>query len=153
MVETRVMSSQERMGCGYFCFFHELDKFYVNEGSFACRYIPPSSVLSNIDISSGLSVWDSTIKVISVETYCQSIQDHSDLVKKDQIEQVSKSEKEYFEEKEIQELKEQLNSLSNQLEKEKEKEKEQKDYFDQKLREQHRASEKMFKEIMEKLEK
>ena len=107
MVQTRGLTAQERMGCGYFCFFHELDKVYDNEKSFACRYIPPSpKMLNKVSVvSQENSVWESTIKVITVETYCQS---EDKQIEKDEMEQVKNTEREYIAEKEISDLKREL---------------------------------------------
>jgi len=131
IVELKELSNTQKVGCGYFCFFHQLDKFYENEKAFSCRYIPPEiQALDGIALSISqkeITIWEETVKVVTVETYCAQNGEHSKKRSIGTPSELSQNEKTMIDEvdsttkDELSELKQKLEqeSLENQkLEKE-----------------------------------
>jgi len=92
------LSFNERTQCGYFCFFHQLEKIYKDDTHFSCSYVPPLFSLSSQfsfgeDKQVENKVWDQIIQVVVVETFCATNdrlpQEHNSI---EQVEQHHQSE-------------------------------------------------------------
>jgi hypothetical protein len=150
ILKLQAVTAQERQNCGYFCFFHELDKIFEDEKSFSCRYIPPQSSTLNAQLPSSLgseSIWENSVKTVSVESFCAL--DKKKMHKTREIE-IQKSEKEYFEELEINKLRQQLEDEVKKESLLEDKLKQQK--FLQKERDAQ-LERKLFEEIVQELKK
>jgi len=98
LFENTFSASDKKLSFGYFCFLHQLDKFYENDKTFSCRYVPPElKAVSDVstDALKELSVWDETIKMVTVEAVClhkevptpDSLLTDSEKVKIDEVDQ------------------------------------------------------------------
>jgi len=70
-LELNAFQDSERKECGYFCFFNPVEKFFKDENSFSCKYIPPeiSSPFPEISTKSTFNI-NNLVQSVVVETFC-----------------------------------------------------------------------------------
>jgi len=127
------LTQEDQLKCGFFCFIHQLDQVFLDEGNFSCKYIAPDyqrfnkemKLLSGIN-SESISFWEETIKVVTVEIFCakknkaseeKTGQKREEFSGNDEKDKLLKEKLDYSKtETEIEELRQKLESQKQELE-------------------------------------